>query len=96
MNVIFHNENEEMKKLEKKLNERGFLYASELVSGLPWSSEGILDLDWEYEPKEILDDGTVILDWNPVSDNMMKLLTLESRLERKFMNLEERIENYWV
>ena len=54
-----------------------------------WFSDESLDFDWE-------DDETVVIDRNPVSDNMMKLLTLESRLERKFMNLEERIENHWV
>lgn len=98
----FYNEIEEVKEVEKKINERGIPFSRELAFAMSdmfshfWFSDESLDFDLKYEPKEILDDETVVIDWNPVSDNMMKLLTLESRLERKFMNLEERIENYWV
>ena len=93
---------EQIRWLEKKLNERGFLFASEL--GIPmsdrfgcaWSSNGAWDPDYKWEIHEVLDDGTVLMDWNPVSDNTMRILTLESKLERHFMDLEERIENCWV
>lgn len=91
----FYNEIEEVKEVEKKINERGIPFSRELAFAMSdmfanfWFSDESLDFDWE-------DDETVVIDRNPVSDNMMKLLTLESRLERKFMNLEERIENHWV
>lgn len=96
-NVQFYSDYDQavelIKECEHKLNEKRFLYASELgFPALEWDP----DWDLKYEIKEILEDGTVLMDWEPTSDNIMKILTLESKLERHFMDLEERIDNCWV
>ena len=78
----------------KKVNENIVRLAKELEMPTGAFSEAAWDL--EYEVKDVLDDGTVLIDYNPASDNILKLLMLGSKLERHFMDLEERIENCWV
>lgn len=81
-----------LKDAEKLLNERGYLFASEIgwpINNEPWT-------DGSFTISEICEDGTVLLDFDPCSDDMLRVLMLGSKLERKFRDLEERIEMGWV
>lgn len=89
--VIENNNLESIKEMEKLLNERGYLFASEL-GGIPRISlDQWTATDYKYTVSEICDDGTVLLDYEPVAKSRFDYLVED--INEKFNKLERRINN---
>ena len=88
--VIENNNLEGIKEMEKLLNERGYLFASELggiprISLDPWITDGV------YTVSAVCDDGTVFLNFEPYTKSRFDYLVED--INMRFNDLENRINN---
>lgn len=77
-----------IKEAERLLNERGYLFASEL--GMPIASDPWI-IDCTYTVSEVCDDGTVLLNFEPCTKSRFDYLVED--INKKFNKLERRINN---
>lgn len=78
-----------IEEAERLLNERGYLFASEL--GIPIASEPWITDDYIYTVSEVCDDGTVLLNFEPCTKSRFDYLVED--INEKFNKLERRINN---
>lgn len=79
-----------IKEAERLLNERGYLFTSEL--GMPIATEPFVEWsDWVCKVSKICDDGTVLLDYEPCTKSRFDYLVED--INEKFNKLERRINN---
>ena len=79
-----------IKEAERLLNERGYLFTSELggmpiIASEPWITDGV------YTVSAVCDDGTVLLNFEPYTKSRFDYLVED--INEKFKKLERRINN---
>ena len=77
-----------IKEAERILNERGYLFASEL--GMPIVTDPWI-IDCTYTVSKVCDDGTVLLNFEPCTKSRFDYLVED--INEKFNKLERRINN---